>query len=214
MKEKGFHSMKKIIATGALLLAAGISVLAPGMASATTTAAVASSVTPDTATSATVHYTLQAQANDWYCGPAATRTALTSWGKTYSQSTLAADLGTTTDGTNSAADVTRVLNKLTGTGYYATKWISGYNATSAQKALLKSDVVFDISRGHAIVANVLGNANGAAPYDYSDGHYLTIVGYRDSGAVSVIADPAYGGHVYSMNTSDVANWIAERGYSA
>jgi hypothetical protein len=211
--------MKRILATATLVLAATAAVLTPGIAAAAPAPGAsmveyAAAASPATATSATVSYTMQAQVNDYYCGPAATRIALTSWGKTYSQATLAKDLGTTTAGTDSAADTTRVLNNLAGNGYYETKWIPGYNATAAQAALLKSDVVFDVSRGHALVANVLGNANGAAPYNYPGGHYVAIVGYSSSGATTKIADPAYGGHVYSMKTTDVANWIAERGYSA
>jgi hypothetical protein len=41
-----------------------------------------------------------------------------------------------------------------------------------------------------------------------------VVDFSNSGATTVVADPAYSGHVYSMATTNVVNWIARRGYSA
>jgi peptidase C39-like protein len=165
-----------------------------------------------------LNYTFQWQQNGYYCGPAATRIALTARGYTYSQDTLAAALHTTTNGTNSAADTTRVLNADGHTSFYETKWIPGSTATAAQKALLKSDVLYDIPRGYPLVVNVVGTAvdtDGDA-HSYSGGHYMTVVGYQSSGATVKLADPAdangYGW--YWMTTDRLANWIAMRGYSA
>src|SRR5690348_6255911 len=68
------------------------------------------------ASSAQLSYSFQWQQNYYYCGPAATRIALTARGYYYSQDYLAGQLGTTKYGTNSAADTTRVLNSLGYTG--------------------------------------------------------------------------------------------------
>ena len=163
-------------------------------------------------------YQFQWQANGYYCGPAAVRIALTARGYTYSQSTLAAALGTTTNGTNSAADTTRVLNSKGNTSFYETKWITGSYATSAEKARLKYDVTYDIPRGYPLVVNIVGTAvdtDGDA-HSYSGGHYMTVVGYKNSGDIVKLADPAdangYGW--YWMTTNRLADWIALRGYSA
>ena len=163
-------------------------------------------------------YQFQWQANGYYCGPAAVRIALTARGYTYSQSTLAAALGTTTNGTNSAADTTRVLNNKGNTSFYETKWIPGSYATSTEKARLKYDVTYDIPRGYPLVVNIVGTAvdtDGDA-HSYSGGHYMTVVGYNNSGDIVKLADPAdangYGW--YWMTTNRLADWIALRGYSA
>jgi hypothetical protein len=170
------------------------------------------------ASSAEVSYSFQWQENYYYCGPAATRIALSAHGYNYSQDYIASQLGTTTNGTNSAADTTRVLNSLAYTGFYETKWIPGNYATQAEIDRLQWDIVYDIPRGYAIVANVIGTAvdtDGDA-HSYSGGHYLTIVGYSDDGWTAHLADPAdangYGW--YWMNTTSLAHWIAARGYSA
>jgi hypothetical protein len=170
------------------------------------------------ATSKVLSYQFQWQENYYYCGPAATRIALTARGYYYSQSYIAGQLGTTTDGTNSAADTTRVLNNLGYTGFYETKWIPGSMATQAEIDRLRWDLVYDIDRNYPIVANVVGTAidtDGDA-HSYAGGHYLTVVGYSNDGATAELADPAdangYGW--YWMDTTRLANWIAERGYSA
>lgn len=170
------------------------------------------------ATSKVLSYQFQWQENYYYCGPAATRIALTARGYYYSQSYIAGQLGTTTNGTNSAADTTRVLNNLGYTGFYETKWIPGSMATQAEIDRLRWDLVYDIDRNYPIVANVVGTAidtDGDA-HSYAGGHYLTVVGYSNDGATAKLADPAdaYGYGWYWMDTTRLANWIAERGYSA
>lgn len=151
----------------------------------------------------------------YYCGPASVRNALSARGIYTVQSNLARELGTTVDGTNSIADVTRVLNAHVGTGWYENKWISGSTATQAQINLLKSDMLLDINNNYVIVANILGTATDTAGHShtYSGGHYLDVVGYSSSGDVARIYDVA-NNTFYNMTTARLATWIAERGYSA
>ncbi|MFF3394769.1 C39 family peptidase [Streptomyces sp. NPDC002669] len=170
------------------------------------------------APSKVLNYQFQWQENYYYCGPAATRIALTGRGQYYSQNYIAGQLGTTTNGTNSAADTTRVLNSLGRTGFYETKWIPGNMATPAEISRLRWDLVYDIDRNYPIVANVVGTAvdtDGDA-HSYPGGHYLAVVGYSNDGASAKLADPAdangYGW--YWMETTRLAHWIAARGYSA
>lgn len=157
----------------------------------------------------------QAQPNFYYCGPASTRIALSAEGKTVSQDELAAKLGTTENGTDSAIDVTRVLNEYTG-GKYKTTEIRDDVATKAQVERLRADVKAAVDQGRPVVANIIGSAvdvDGVA-HSYT-GHYLTVVQYKDDGNTVLIADPASPNEpTYWMNVADLANWIASRGYSS
>ncbi|MEV4655068.1 C39 family peptidase [Micromonospora sp. NPDC049301] len=158
----------------------------------------------------------QAQPNFYYCGPAATRMALSAQGKELSQDEVAELLGTTEAGTASALDTTRVLNELTG-GKYRTTEISDSVARPEQVEQLRRDVLAAVDAGRPVVANIMGTTvdTDGNPHSYEGGHYLTLVGYRDGGDTIRIADPADPAlGEYWMSLPKVANWIAERGYSS
>lgn len=162
-------------------------------------------------------YEYQEQINYYYCGPAATRIALTVQSVNRGQDDLAGRLRTTEYGTDSAEDTTRVLNSLMGRDVYQTRTIPGAAATPAEMDRLQADVVRAVGDGHAIVANIAGSATDTAGgwHSFPGGHYLTVVGYRDDGRTVKIADPANAATAaYWMTTIDLANWIAQRGYSA
>jgi hypothetical protein len=165
-----------------------------------------------------LHHSFQLQSTGWYCGPSATRVALSAQGKTFSQDQVATMLGTTQDGTPSAKDVTRVLNQQLGQGKYHMVEISAAKASKAQVDQLKADVVAAINQGKPVVANIAGTVtddNGDV-HSYEGGHYLPIVGYSNGGATVKIADSAdtVGSPYYDISTDKVANWIATRGYAA
>jgi hypothetical protein len=207
--------MKRMRKGGGLVrLMTALSLLLGGLLVSTVGSAPAASA----ATSRVLNYQFQWQENYYYCGPAATRIALTARGYYYSQSYIAGRLGTTTNGTDSISYVTRELNNLGHTGFYETKWIPGGYATQAEINRLQWDVTYDIDRNYPIVANVVGSAMDTDGdwHSYSGGHYLTVVGYSSDGWSVKIADPAdangYGW--YWMSTSRLAHWIAMRGYSA
>ncbi|NJP31120.1 C39 family peptidase [Micromonospora thermarum] len=157
----------------------------------------------------------EAQPNFYYCGPAATRIALSAQGKALPQDEVAKMLGTTEAGTDSALDTTRVLNELTG-GTYRTTEIPGPVAKPEEVDRLRKDVLDSVDEGRPVVANIKGTAvdTDGAPHSYEGGHYLTLVGYRDGGDLIRIADPAAPQGEYWMTLEKVANWIAERGYSS
>lgn len=164
----------------------------------------------------TLKYTYQGQPNSYWCAPAATRIALSARRLLPSQDSLAVQLHTTVNGTDSAEDTTRVLNSLTKTNFYRTREIPGAEATPAEMDRLQADAVRAISNGYAIVANVVGSATviDGRWLDWSGGHYITIVGYEDEGRILKIADPANPSvSSYSITTIAMANWIAQRGYS-
>ncbi|MER6592877.1 C39 family peptidase [Micromonospora purpureochromogenes] len=160
-------------------------------------------------------YEYQAQPNFFYCGPASTRMALSADGKAVSQDELAEKLGTTENGTDSAIDVTRVLNEYTG-GRYKTTEISDEVASKEQIERLRADVKAAVDAGDPVVANILGGAVDVDGVEhYYPGHYLTVVEYKDDGNTVKIADPAAPDvQEYWMDVAELANWIAGRGYSS
>jgi hypothetical protein len=164
-----------------------------------------------------LRYTYEGQPNSYWCGPAATRIALTARDVWRSQDDLAGRLGTTFSGTKSAHDTTRVLNDLLKSDFYRTREIPGAEATPAEMDRLQADAVHAISNGYAIVSNVVGGAplTDGRWLDWPGGHYITIVGYDDEGRLLKIADPANPSvSSYWITTINMANWMGTRGYSA
>jgi len=159
------------------------------------------------------------QTTYYYCGPAATRVALSAHMKRPpAQSTIAKQLATTTDGTNSAYDVTRVLNKMLKSKRYHTTMIAGPKATAKQVEQLRKDVVASVNSGDPVVANIAGTVWDTAgeKHSYNGGHYLAVVGYSNHGKTVKIADSAdtVGRNTYKLPVKKLANWIASRGYSS
>ncbi|WP_319460583.1 C39 family peptidase [Micromonospora sp. RTP1Z1] len=160
-------------------------------------------------------YEYEAQPNYFYCGPASTRIALSAEGKAVSQDELAKKLGTTENGTDSAIDITRVLNEYTG-GKYKTTEIRDDVATKEQVERLRADVKAAVDQDRPVVANILGGALDVDGVEHNyPGHYLNVVEYKDDGNTVMIADPANPGEPeYWMDVTELANWIAGRGYSS
>jgi hypothetical protein len=197
-----------------------------GKASAPASAAPAPAASPSAAAPAAppapaqldLDYQFAWQENFYFCGPAATRIALTARGLFPSQTQVAQSLGTTVNGTNSSQDTVRALNAYTGGGFYSAHFIRGQAATPEDVEALRLAVVNAIGHGYAVVANIAGSTmdDGGHAHSYSGGHYLTIVGYRDGGATVKIADPAdaLGVGSYTLSVKKMADWIALRGYAA
>lgn len=156
-----------------------------------------------------IHY----QDTGYFCGPAATRTALSVRGVVVAESTLAGILKTTTAGTNSSNDIVRGLNAYL-PGIYSAKFIPGSSASAAQAEQFRRDLVHSVAAGYAVVANVVGTARASdgRNYSYPGGHYVSVVGYRKDGAEAYVSDNAVG-RDYWMTTAVLATWIAGRGYA-
>lgn len=183
----------------------------------------AASQTVHPATAKTLPITWQGQQTYYYCGPASTRMALSARISPPSQDTLAAALGTDTNGTDDISNVVPVLNQYLGINWYERKPVSD-PPTQAQRDLLKQDLVFDVDRGYAMVANVV---SGWRPPGYPSGtiyHYVAVIGYADDGDSAVIADPAGAGaggsgwvnvpETYTISTYDLGTWIGLKAYAA
>lgn len=203
-----------LVAGGCLVGPAATAQAAPTVASTNQPTFDRSSLADDPAEQL-VDVDYQAQPNFYYCGPAATRMALSALGKALPQDEVARLLGTTQAGTDSALDVTRVLNELAGAGYRTTE-IPDATARPAEVDQLRADTRRALAQGRPVVANVKGTVvdNDGTPHSYEGGHYLTLVGYRADGDLLRIADPAASKGVYWMAVAKVANWVAERGYSS
>ncbi|MFC5007229.1 C39 family peptidase [Dactylosporangium cerinum] len=158
------------------------------------------------------------QENYYFCGPAATRIALTARELYPSQSEVAQSLRTTVNGTNSADDTTRSLNAYTKSSFYKSHFITGQSATQAEIDRMQADIVNAITNGYAVVANIAGSTvdDKGGSHSYPGGHYLTVVGYSNGGRTVKIADPAdaLGVGYYTLTTAKLAHWTALRGYSA
>jgi hypothetical protein len=158
----------------------------------------------------------QVQETFYYCAPASTRIAASAQGRALSQDDIAGKLGTTQEGTPSAEDTTRVLNSIDGNNDYHTTSVPDGDSKRADG--VKSDVVRAVSSGRAVIANIKGTATDTDGnrHSFEGGHYLAVVGYSDQGRTVHIADPANvdGFTAYTMETTDLATWMATKGYSS
>ncbi|RKN19085.1 phytochelatin synthase [Micromonospora musae] len=158
----------------------------------------------------------EAQPNFYYCGPAATRNALSVQGKDINVDAMAKEMGTTEAGTNSINDITPVLNKETGKNAYHSVEISSKMADDKQTDKLRDDIVRTVDDGHAVVANIAGTSTDTDgnTHSYEGGHYISVIGYRDGGNTVTIADSADPNMAsYRISVEHLADWIATRGYS-
>ncbi|WP_112679476.1 C39 family peptidase, partial [Micromonospora saelicesensis] len=157
------------------------------------------------------------QPNFYYCGPAATRNALSVQGKEISVDAMAKEMGTTEAGTNSINDITPVLNKETGKNdAYRSVEISTPDADGKQTDRLRADIVRTVDDGRAVVANIAGTSvdTDGGVHSFEGGHYISVVGYRDGGNVVKIADSADANTAsYEVTVEHLADWIATRGYA-
>ncbi|MBB3666357.1 MULTISPECIES: C39 family peptidase [Prauserella salsuginis group] len=213
-------TMRKVaVAAGAAVVALGLSTAVPAQVGAME-APTQQQAAPWLAAQAgevTLDVDYQVQETSYWCGPAATRIALSAKGVQRSQADLAAELGTHTGGTDHISQVTSVMNNYV--GGYATTEMPNDPPTQAQKDRLWNDIVTDINAGDAIVANIVappGNQPPGYPSDQTIYHYFTVVGYDDRNGTVQIADPASfsGYQMYWLSFDQLASLIPPKGYSS
>jgi hypothetical protein len=173
----------------------------------------------ETATSKELAVEYQVQETGYWCGPAATRIALSARMAPPSQADLAAQLGTHEGGTDHIGQITTVLNNNLGTGWYETKEMPNDPPTQGQKDLLWNDIVLDIDNNYPIVANIVappGNQPPGYPSDQTIYHYFAVIGYDDVNRTVLIADSAnFGGNqIYWLSFDQLATLIPPKGYAA
>ncbi|GAA2783880.1 C39 family peptidase [Saccharopolyspora taberi] len=208
-------SVRKLAASSAVLAVTLTGALFVPPALSATPAPTAAAVRPASEHVLQIDY--QVQETGYWCGPAATRIALSARGIQRSQSDLAAELGTHEGGTDHIGQVTRVLSAQV--GWYETKEMPNDPPSEEQKSLLWNDIVHDIDNGYAVVANIVappGNQPPGYPPDQTIYHYFTVIGYDDAAGTVLIADPASfsGNQIYWLSFDQLASLIPPKGYSA
>lgn len=161
----------------------------------------------------------QVQQTGYWCGPAATRIALSVRLSPPSQQTLATQLGTTVNGTDWIGQITQVLNNRLGAQHYVTTEMPNDPPTNAQREELWRDVVFSIDADFPIVANIVappGNQPPGYPADQTIYHYFAVVGYNTEKREVYIADSANfsGNQHYWLTFDQLATLIPPKGYSS
>jgi hypothetical protein len=161
----------------------------------------------------------QVQSTGFWCGPAATRIALSARIAPPSQQTLANQLGTTTNGTDWIGQVTGVLNGDLGGAFYATTEMPSDPPSPAQRDRLWRDVVLGVDANFPLVANIVAppsNHPPGYPSDRTIFHYFSVIGYNPATREVYIADPANfsGNSQYWLTLDKLASLIPPKGYSA
>ncbi|GAB3835458.1 C39 family peptidase [Kribbella italica] len=214
MSKKVQAVLSGLVLTGALLMPAA----GPAVAVEPVAAKAIPSGATKTLTAKTLQVDFQYQETGYWCGPAATRIALSARIAAPSQQQLANELPTTTNGTDWIGQVTRVLNNHLGTGWYETKEMPNDPPTQGQRDLLWNDIVLDIDNNYPIVANIVAPASNHPPGypNYTIYHYFTVIGYDSADMTVLIADPAGFAPTatYWLTFNQLATLIPPKGYSA
>jgi hypothetical protein len=160
----------------------------------------------------------EVQSTGYWCGPTATKIALSARMNPPSQQELARQLPTTVNGTDTIDQVTRTLNANLGGNPYETKLMPNDPPTADQKSRFWDDIVQSIDASYPIVANIV-----APPHNHPPGypnrtiyHYFTIIGYNPDTGQVYIADPASfsGNQLYWLSFDQLATLVPPKGYSA
>nr|WP_228004951.1 C39 family peptidase [Amycolatopsis sp. YIM 10] len=161
----------------------------------------------------------QVQETGYWCGPAAARIAMSArTGNLPSQADLAAQMGTTENGTDHISQIANALNANLGTTWYEVKEMPNDPPTQAQKDLLWQDIVTDVDAGYAVVANIVAPPDNHPPGYPNETiyHYFTVIGYNSDNMTVHIADSAnFGGNqIYWLSFDQLASLIPPKGYAA
>ena len=146
------------------------------------------------------------QSRTYWCGPSAVAMGLRAHGVTPpTQTTLASQLKTTTDGTawpgvnvstspSTGRPVKDVLNNRIGDNWYVAVDLS-YSPTSTEKSNYKNRIVNGITNNYGLVGGAWEVVNGPHLVGHPNTkiwHYVTMTGYSSSGATTRYGDPASG----------------------
>ncbi|UYM06171.1 C39 family peptidase [Solicola gregarius] len=201
------------------LAAALVTTAALSLATPPTQAQPPTAVTTSVQTEAehVISFEHQWQETGYWCGPAATRVALTAAGQYPSQADLAAELPTDEGGTDHISQVTDVLNAH-GAGNYVTTEMPNDPPTAEQEQKLWDDVVRTVDQDRAVVANIVAppsNHPPGYPSDQTIYHYFAVVGYNAETSQVYIADSAgFSQGTYWLDFHQLATLVPPKGYSA
>lgn len=158
----------------------------------------------------------QVQQTGFWCGPAASRIAISARRGAPPQGQLAWDLGTTARGTDHIGLITGVLNRYLGPGTYESRVLPNY-PNQWEKDRLWRDIVSSVDNGFAVVANIVAPPNNHPPGypNHTIFHYFSVIGYNPDTWQVFIADSAYfsGMSFYWLSFDQLASLIPPKGYS-
>lgn len=164
----------------------------------------------------------------YWCGPATAQTIINSGGKKFlTEQSLAAEMKTTTDGTNTIDLVADSLRKHLPHAGYAVRQMPNDPPSDGQKNQLWADITGSINAGFGVAANIVAPPNNyprpsykstQAPR-YNDGdvyHYVSIMGYAvDTAGVKhvFVVDSGFDPYVYWCTFEQMASLIPPKGYA-
>lgn len=164
----------------------------------------------------------------YWCGPATAQTIINQHKRQLiAERTLANEMGTTTNGTNTIDLVAGSLRKYLPEARYATVWMPNDPPNSVQKQRLWDNVTASIDAGYGVAANIVAPPSNypKASYTstispaYSGGtvyHYVAIMGYAiDSAGVKHfwVADSGFRPFGYWCTFEQMASLIPPKGYA-
>ena len=166
------------------------------------------------------------QDTGWNCGPATVQTIVrAATGRLLSESSIAARMGTTVNGTNHISSLAAVLNAEVG-GAYRTVDIGGNDATQAQRDTLWEHLVRSINAGRGVAANIIAPPTNypRAAYTsdtslrYGGGtvyHYIALMGVAEDSAGRYVwwADSGFSPYGCWITLEQTASLIAGKGYA-
>ena len=163
-----------------------------------------------------LNHDYQAQTTGYWCGPAASRIALSTRITPPTQQALANELGTTTNGTDWIGQVTAALNNHLG-ARYATVEMPNDPPTPAQRDRLWADVMLSIDAGHGMVANIVAPPSNHPPGYPNETiyHYISLIGYNPDNLQVYVGDSANfsGNNHYWLSLDQLSTLIPPKGYS-
>lgn len=167
------------------------------------------------------------QDTGYFCGPASCQTVIrAATGTLIDESVLAAELGTTTEGTSSIDRMPSVLNRHIPGALYEYRVMPNDPPTPTQTELLWDDITASIDAGHGVVANIVAppenyprGVNGSISPAYSGGtvfHYIAIMGTGEDGNGDPcvwVADSGFWPYGYWLGLDQLATLIPPKGYA-
>ena len=169
-----------------------------------------------------------AQNTPYYCGPASVQTiVLSKTQKLVPEATLAAELRTTTNGTDWIGQFPAVLNRYIKGANYRHVEMPNDPPNTAQKNTLWANIVNSVNGGHGVVANIVAPPSNYPRPSYKSGtrleyrggtvyHYVAVMGYAtDSRGVKHvwIADSGFPPYGSWITFDQLASLIPPKGYA-
>ena len=169
-----------------------------------------------------------AQNTPYYCGPASVQTiVLSKTQKLVPEATLAAELRTTTNGTDWIGQFPAVLNRYIKGANYRHVEMPNDPPNTAQKNTLWANIVNSVNGGHGVVANIVAPPSNYPRPSYKSGtrlayrggtvyHYVAVMGYAtDSRGVKHvwIADSGFSPYGSWITFDQLASLIPPKGYA-